>query len=297
MLHLQITLFLLLGFGYFCAKRNIITAEGRKVLTDLVIDLFLPCSIIRSFCITFDESILHKMEEILLIGFAYQFASVLFSRFLFWKAEKGKKVCMEYGTICSNAGFMGQPMAEGVLGETGLLYASVALIPIRLFMWSAGLALFTATSGKTVLKKLVTHPCMVAVYIGLAVMLTGLPLPVFLDDALHYAGSCTTAVSMMVIGAILAETHLRHIQGKGWILYYSLLRLLIIPLVLYGILHALHVERLLVNVTVLMAAMPAGSTTAMLAARYGGDAEFASGLIFASTLLSIVTLPLVALLF
>lgn len=58
-------------------------------------------------------------------------------------------------------------MAEGVLGSEGLLYASVALIPIRLFMWSAGLALFTATDRKSVVKKLLTHPCMVAVYIGL----------------------------------------------------------------------------------------------------------------------------------
>ena len=156
MFHLQLTLFLLLVFGYVCARVGIITKEGRKVLTALVIDLFLPCSFIRSFCVTFDESILQKMGLILFIGFAYQFASLFLSRFLFPGAEKGQQVCMKYGIICSNAGFMGQPMAEGVLGSEGLLYASVALIPIRLFMWSAGLALFTATDRKSVVKKLLT---------------------------------------------------------------------------------------------------------------------------------------------
>ena len=269
--HLQLTLFLLLVFGYVCARVGIITKEGRKVLTALVIDLFLPCSIIRSFCVTFDESILQKMGLILFIGFAYQFASLFLSRLLFPGAEKGQQVCMKYGIICSNAGFMGQPMAEGVLGSEGLLYASVALIPIRLFMWSAGLALFTATDRKSVVKKLLTHPCMVAVYIGL--------------------------VPMMVIGAILAETDIRKIAGKGWILYYSLLRLIVIPLVVYGILKACGVDAMLIDVSVLMAAMPAGSTTAMLAASYDGDAPFASGMIFMSTLLSMVTLPLIGLLF
>ena len=184
-----------------------------------------------------------------------------------------------------------------MLGSEGLLYASVALIPIRLFMWSAGLALFTATDRKSVVKKLITHPCMVAVYIGLIPMLTGLRFPAFLDDALRYTGSCTTAVSMMVIGCILAETDVRKIAGKGWILYYSVLRLLVIPLLLYGILKVCGVEGLLIDVSVLMAAMPAGSTTAMLAASYDGDAPFASGMIFVSTLLSMVTLPLISLLF
>ena len=297
MRHLQLTLFLLLAMGFLCGKKQIITKEGRTVLTALVIDLFLPCSIIRSFCITFDETILKKMGIILLIGFAYQFGALAVSRFLFPGAQQGRKVCMEYGIICSNAGFMGQPMAENVLGAEGLLYASVALIPIRLFMWSAGLALFTASGGRQVIRKLLTHPCMVAVYIGLALMILGIPLPVFLDDALRYTANCTTAVSMIVIGAILSGTDIRQLSGKGWMLYYSLLRLAVIPLMLYAILTALHVERLLVDVTVLMAAMPAGSTTAMLAASYDGDAAFASGLVFVSTLLSMITLPFIAMLF
>lgn len=65
------------------------------------------------------------------------------------------------------------PWQRALLGSEGLLYASVALIPIRLFMWSAGLALFTATDRKSVVKKLLTHPCMVAVYIGLVPMISG----------------------------------------------------------------------------------------------------------------------------
>lgn len=116
-------------------------------------------------------------------------------------------------------------------------------------------------------------------------MISGLRFPTFLDGALRYTGSCTTAVSMMVIGAILAETDIRKIAGKGWILYYSLLRLIVIPLVVYGILEACGVDAMLIDVSVLMAAMPAGSTTAMLAASYDGDAPFASGMIFMSTLL------------
>jgi ABC-type amino acid transport system permease subunit len=135
---LQLEIFIIAIIGYIFARKGIITKEVRKKLTDIVIDLILPCAIIKSFMMKLTPEIIRDTAIIL-----------------------------KYATIVSNAGFMGLPIVESIYGQTGLLYASIALIPQIIFMWSAGLSLFTQTDSKNMIKKVAFHPCIIAVYIGL----------------------------------------------------------------------------------------------------------------------------------
>lgn len=135
---LQLEIFIIIIIGYIFARKGIITKEVRKKLTDIVIDLILPCAIIKSFMMKLTPEIIRDTVIIL-----------------------------KYATIVSNAGFMGLSIVESIYGQTGLLYASIALIPQRIFMWSAGLSLFTQTDSKNMIKKVAFHPCIIAVYIGL----------------------------------------------------------------------------------------------------------------------------------
>lgn len=120
-------------------------------------------------------------------------------------------------------------------------------------------------------------------------------LPKFIDDTIDAIGDCNTALSMIVIGGILSDVPKEKIFDHISILY-SALRLLVLPLLIFAILLVLPVESMVRNVCVLLSAMPAASTTAMLAQRYEKDPEFASRIIFVSTLLSMLTLPLIFLL-
>ena len=118
---------------------------------------------------------------------------------------------LRYATICSNAGFMGNPVVVGIYGSQGLLYASVYLIPLRIFMWSAGLSCFTVASPKDIVKKLVHHPCIIAVVIGMALMPFPDVVPSFLLQTMQSCSKCVLPVSMIVIGSIFvrAEKYLR----------------------------------------------------------------------------------------
>jgi predicted permease len=162
-------------------------------------------------------------------------------------------------------------------------------------MWSAGLSLFTKTDAKSALKRLVTHPCNIAVAAGFVVLLIPGGLPDVLSGAVSSVGSCATAVSMLIIGGFLAEIDIKSVITKDS-LFYSALRLIMIPLAVFGLMSLLKIDRLLSGAIILLAAMPAGSTTAILAAKYGGDAAFASKIIFVSTALSLVTIPVFSLL-
>lgn len=295
MVTLQLTLFLLLGVGYYTRKRGFITSQSRKSITDLFIQVILPCNIIHSFQIEWSVQIFRNCAAVLAAAFGAQLLYLLLSRVLFIKVSEDKKPVLEYAVICSNAGFMGNPIAEAVYGSEGLLYASIALIPLRIFMWSAGLSLFTKTTKKNVIRQLLTHPCIIAVAAGFILMLTQVRLPAFVNKGILSVSSCTTAVSMIIIGTILAEIDWRTIFS-GLLFYYSAVRLLVIPLLVFGILTLLGADRMVTGVTVLLAAMPAGSTTAMLAEKYGANSRFASACVFLSTLLSLATLPLFSLL-
>lgn len=296
MVALQAQLFLFVLAGFVLTRLGTITPAGRKSLSDLLINFILPCNIICSFQMELTAEVLSACSMMIVIAGASQLFYLLASRVLFPGASKERLACLRYATVCSNAGFLGLPIIGGVYGAMGRLLTSVALIPQRFVMWSAGLSLFTHTDGRSVVKKLITHPCIVAVAIGFALMLAGNPtLPVFLQKALSGASGCTTCISMLVIGSILAGAeHIDFKDGMMW--WYTLVRLALIPLIVLFVLSLLPIDASIRGVMVLISGMPAGSTTAILAARYDGDAPFASCLVFVSTLFSLVTLPLLCLL-
>lgn len=289
MLQLQLQLFTLMGIGYFLGKRKWMTPSGRSCLTNIFIQIILPCNIIMSFQAEFTGGILRQMVLLLLLSFAIQFFCLFLSKILYRKTEQRKRVVLQYATICSNSGFMGNPVVEGIYGAQGLLYASIALIPVRIFMWSAGLSLFTVTTGRKVIRQILTHPCILAVELGLLLMFGRPELPVFLEKTLSGLGSCVTPLSMLIIGSILAEVKWTDLFNRS-LLFYTLIRLVLIPAAVLGVLRFLQCEPMLTGVLTLLAGMPAGSTTAILAEKYGGDAAFASQCVFVSTIASVVTL-------
>ena len=217
---------------------------------------------------------------------------MVLAQVLYRRAEPGPRSCMQYATVCSNAGFMGFPVAEGVFGSIGMTYASVFVIPERIVMWTAGITYYAGGSNKKdAVKRLLTHPCIIACTLGIIMMLTQFQLPPFLHDAITYSGNCTTAMSMCVVGMILADDVKFKAIFDKWILFCSLFRLILIPLALYGCCRLFHVDATTAGVAVLMAAMPAGATTSILAMKYNADANFAVRLVIFTTLSSLLTTP------
>lgn len=291
LINLQFTMFSMIAAGVILKKIGIIGEEGQKNLTDLVIYLILPCNIIRSFMVEFSTSILVTFAGVFMISILIQTGCTILGHILYNRIELPKKKCLQYGTICSNAGFLGNPVAEGVFGTMGLTLASIYLIPQRIVMWSAGISVFTESPDKkTLVKKVLTHPCIIACIAGILLMVTQLKLPGFLTASIQALSNCNTALSMMVIGMILADINVKQMLDRR-VCYYTVIRLVIIPLVVYIPCRILNLDPLVTGVCVLLAAMPAGATTSILASKYNGDAAFATNLVIFSTLVSLITTP------
>ena len=234
LISLQLRMFLVMLVGLFFRKKNIISQEGKKNLTDLVIYLILPCNIVKSFMITFDRNTLRNFGLILVISVIIQVFCAILARVLYRRVKQEHKPILMYATVASNSGFLGNPVAEGVFGSMGLALASVYLIPQRIVMWSAGVSYFTGGSNrKEIVKRVITHPCIIAVFVGMGMMLSQISLPPFLEAALKDIGNCNTAMSMLVIGTILADVKPREMLDYSILLFSGLL-LILIPLSVYG---------------------------------------------------------------
>lgn len=294
LLNLQGLLFLYMGLGVAVSKLGILTPDGRKSLTDLIIDVVLPCNIISSFYVEMSSEVLLSAGAVLVLAFGIQILQLFLSKILYPHIKGKRKSVLEYGTICSNAGYLGNPVVEGIYGADGLLYASIYLIPARIFMWSAGLTCFTPVTKKDILRKLFTHPCIIAVEIGLVLLISQVRLPGLMESAIKNVGGCTTVLSMVTIGAVIGESDMSHVISRDT-LYYCFIRLILIPGLVMGIGRLLRLEAMVLGICVVLAGMPAGATTTLLAAKYGGDAGFASRFTALSTLLSMVTIPLLCL--
>ncbi|MCD8122877.1 MAG: AEC family transporter [Clostridiales bacterium] len=311
LLTLQCTMFLLAGIGVVLKRTGVLPDSAKGILTDFVLYFILPCNIINSFRVEFDRSILGKFAVVLGVSVLVQALSYTLSKLLYNHKPAEVKRVMQYCTIVSNSGFLGLPIAESIYGAEGMMYASVFIIPMRIMMWSAGISCFTESPDlKSVVKKLVVHPCIVAVYIGLGLMIFQNPLNQFLtaipegtvvgmavtvvtgtlSKVVRSAGNCTTTLTMILIGMMLAEVHPREmLNTDAWMM--TGIRLLLIPGVVFLFCRAVGLPHLLGSICVLMTAMPAGSTSAILAAKYGCDYTFASKCIVISTLLSLLSTP------
>lgn len=289
---MQGMLFTIMILGYIFRKAGMISDEGKSLLTDLVLYVTLPASIIKSFQIEFNHQILVSCIVVIVVAAGIQVGAWLLGMILYPGFPDERKKVLQYATICSNAGILGNPIAEGIFGSMGLLYASIYTIPQRTFMWSIGLTYFTqAPDMKTLIKKVSTHPCIVSMVIGMLIMVFQIPVQGFLSLTIKNIAGGNTFLAMSLVGTILAEVPFRSLPEKDTV-YYSFIRLFFIPFLVYLACHFAQVDSLVTGVSVVLSGMPSASVTAVLAAKYGKDEVFATKCVVLSTLLSMVTVPL-----
>ena len=293
MIQLQMQILLMLGIGFFLRKKEIVTVEIRKGLSALLINVVLPCTVILSFM---NDSIVNSdllMTCLLavVISAIIQTVSIIASKFLFNRYEKMDANVLTYGMIVSNSAFIGIPIIQSIYGSEAVMFASVFQIPIIVTMWTIGLALFKPIDHKHALKSVIRNPSVVAVLIGFIIMLTGIKFPIFITKTISSIASCTTAISMFVVGSILADIEWNNLLDKK-VLFFCSIRLIEYPFIVFIVLTFVNAPTLIKAIAVIMTGMPAGSTAAILAEQYRCDAKFAAKLILVSTVLSVITIPL-----
>ena len=292
LLELEAVLLLLALLGVFLRRCGLINDSGRSFLTDLVTDVILPCNIFLSFLSTSCGETLRS--SLLTVGMSAvtMITAALVGRVLYHRRVHEQSAVFQYATTNSNAIFIGLPVIQSLLGADGVLQLSMYMIFMRVFIWTYGLSLYTGLQADkgAAIRKLVAQPAMIAAYLGLAAMLFDLRLPGFLHTVLSDLSGCLMALSMLLVGSVLADIHPRGIlRSDVW--GFAAVRLVLLPALVLLLCRLLRIPYIVTATCTLISGMPAASLTAVLAGRYELDTETASLLVALSTVLSVVTIP------
>lgn len=294
MINTQTLMFIYMICGVVLRRIGIINAQSRGSFVNLLTNLLLPCMILDSFNKPLDMDELKGAALVMCVSGAMCFLGYVVGK-LIWRGKAAdRQGTLLFGTMFSNAGNAGTPIVSMVFGESGVVYASFFMIPVRILLWTMGVSLYVRGSRREKFTKVLLNPCVVVVFLGVALMLMPFTLDGVAATAIRSIGDMTGPLAMMIIGASLAEQNARELLDLD-VLLVSLMRLVVMPLIALAALRLAGVDETLVQVTVILLAMPVAYTTAILAERYNANYHFASKCVCLSTLLSLVTVPLMCL--
>lgn len=291
-----IVLFLIMVVGYISRKRGFINTEVNKSLSELLLNVTLPFMIIASFNFKFSKDMLNLGIKLFLISTVIHTVLLLLGSIIYKRFNEDEYKVLWFITVFSNCGFMGYPVVESIYGKIGLFYAALFNIPFNILMWTAGVFIFSGRGDKQNLRKAILNPGILSVFIGLIIFLFSVELPTPIIKTLEMVGSMTTPLSMIIIGSTLADAKIKSIF-EGFSVYFgSFIRLIAIPLTVYFILNLFGLKDFYLNIPVIITAMPAAANTVIMAEKYGGNPEYASKVVFLTTILSVVTFPAILIL-
>ncbi|OPJ59399.1 AEC family transporter [Clostridium oryzae] len=286
-----LTIMMLVGVGL--RKTKIVTDEVEKGLSSILMNLTLPCMIIYSFNFSFSINMLKKAVLILFYSIGIHIFLIILSKIAYFKLKDSKKSVFTFATVFSNCGFVGFPIVQGVFGNIGVFYTSVFTIPFNIFMWSYGVMLFTGERNLKSIKKNLMNPPLMCTLLGVAIFLFSIKLPVPVLNTLRSIGNMTTPIAMFIVGSMLANVKLKEVFKGGDIYYLNFVKLIAAPMLVYFILLILGCNRTLLYICVIMVAMPTASLIGVFAERYNGDRVSASKSAFLTTVLSVITIPVI----
>ncbi len=292
MIDTQLLLFLYMLCGVIISKIGILREDNRQPVVRLLMDVAMPMMVLSAFNKPTSLDEIKASLLVMLIALLGCVVSGLLGRVIWRGQPENKRKVLMYGSMFSNAGNAGLPILSLVFGETGVFYGSMYLIPPRILQWTVGLGFFVKPKKGSWIKNVALNPMVVTIYIGVILMATGWQIPGVFGKAISNLGGMTAPLSMILIGATLAKMKPRMLLDPS-VLLVSALRLLLFPMLFAVGLRLCGADEMTMNLCVILLAMPVASNTAAMAERYGGDYVFASACVSVSTLLSVVTVPLV----
>ncbi len=294
-----LNMFLMIIVGYVIYKTHLADHEGNKSISNILLLVVTPAMLMESlFSMEYSAQILRNFFVSIVLGFLTHFLVIAVTGLCLGKKDRNPNVGMErYLAVYSNCGFMGIPLVSAVFGAEAVLYMAGYMISFNVLTWTHGLIQITGeTSVSQVIKGLLS-PTVICTFIGIIVFVCRIPVESHVLKAISYIGSMNTPLGMIVAGIVLGETGLHGVLKKPRLFLVTALKLFAAPAAAFVVLFlarkVVPVSDELFYAILIPAACPAATTGTMMALRYDKDYEYSSQVFVVSTLLSMLTIPLV----
>ena len=289
-----VILFLIAMVGFICHKTGIYTEKASRLTTNLLFYIVAPAIIIRSFCgMTYNPDALKGLLLALAGGIFLHLVGIITIPFLFNKGDKKTACIFKYACVYGNVGYMALPLAQAVLGDEGVFYCSVILVPFNVLSFTHGVSIMQKGDGQSKfnIKKLLVNPGVIGVAIGLPLFLLQVKLPDVIYSPVSYIADLNTPLAMVMFGTYLASADWKTLFSDKRIFGSAIVKLILVPLITIGCLRLFGYGGTLIAACALSASAPTASNTVMFAAKYDKDTALASKVTAFVSVLSIVTMP------
>ncbi len=289
---------LILILGFFLGKFKLISQKTNTELTNLLLTVFMPAALFIAFPSTYDASSANLFFSGLLAGFLVMLILIIVAKLIYHpKIFKGDlSYESQFALIFNNATFLGYPIVSSTFGTGGILAYCGFIIAFNIALFSYGIWLFERKITPKLIRSVIFNPNILAVLLGMVLFLLNIHLPSFMSDAIGYVGAATTPLSLICIGFMLSQANLLQVLKKWQLIFAAVIQLILGPVIAWGVLSLLGFPSEVVQVCTLIQALPTATSLGLFAVKYGGNPAEASEFVTVSTILSVVTMPLMILL-
>ena len=300
-------LFVLMGFGAAMRKAGFFKENAIDGLVNVLLLVVTPCLIVDVFQRPFDPSMLKGLGVAFAIAVLAHAAVILVARCAVRHADENVRRPLCLAAVFSNAGFMGIPLEQAVLGNEGAFYGIVYVVVFNLFIWSWGHHLMKSEECKVKSEKCkvfhsslftlhsVLNPGTVGLALGAPLFFCSVKLPAVIGVPIHHMANLNTPLAMIVIGYGLCGARFGKVLRTGTLYVATAIRLVLCPLLVIAALYPLRasLDRNLMLAMVIAASAPVAAMVSMFATKFRRDVDVSVAAVSGSTLLSVLTMPFV----
>ena len=297
----MVILFLGIVLGFIARKASVMNDRFDGQFSKLVLNVTLPCLIISSVLMNDELPDASTVGLIFLLSctsyaiiLAIAFAVPFLLRF-----PKDKRGTYSFMIAFGNVGFIGFPVLSAIFGDQAILYAAIFNIPFNLLVFTVGV--FMISEGEGTLRerltdgaKHVVSPTLISCFVALALALLRITEPGILGQSLDVMGQMTTPAALLIIGSTLAKMPIREMISSFRPYIASLFRLVFVPVAIFFVFRSFVTDPMLLGTIVITSGMPVATNGTLLCLQYGGDLKTMTKGTFVSTIMSLITIPLLA---
>lgn len=285
-----VLMFIYMMIGFLLYKKKFVTKQGSRELGLILLYVILPVVIVKAYLVEFSVELLRGLVLSFLASLLALLLSMLLSRVVF----RSKYPIEQFSSAFSNAGFIGIPLVEMTFNDSmAVFYVSSFVALLNILQWTYGIVVMTGKKDSIAPKKITTNPIVISFLLGIVLFFLPVELPEVLNSAVTAISSMNAPVAMIILGTYLAQMKLRELFTDRMVYLCALMRLVVIPLATAGLLALIPGNEMLKMSVLIVAATPVGSNVAIFAQMEDMDYTQAVKDICLSTLLCIVTIPVV----
>ena len=298
-------LFVLMGFGAAMRRTRLIGDVAIDGFVNVLILVVTPCVIVDVFQRPFDQSSLSSLGLAFAIAVIGHLVVIPLAMLLVRHRDENARKPLLLAAVFSNAGFMGIPLEQAILGDRGVFFGASYIVVFNLFIWSWGLKVMKGNGGMgngegvtgngSGVVKMVLNPGTIGIAIGLPLFLFSARLPSFLAVPVHHLANLNTPIAMIVIGYGLAGAKLGQVARNPSVYVASLIRLVGYPLLFIAAMYPFRdrLDRDMMLAMCIAASAPVAAMVSMFATKFRRDVDTGVAVVSGTTLLSILTMPAV----